>query len=228
MYLREWDSLHWTASAWIFENIFKASPEEIRLPTFFRQGRTRIDNLTLCFLGNASLNSTTHAYKHNKSYNNEGRCLTLELESHKLAFVFAYVPNSGQDLKRLDYRIGTWEKDMGDYLDSLRQRGLHVCYVGDLNVAHLDRDIWNVTAKHIAKSAGTTPQVRACMLAPPKAVRMPRMRSVAVAVSPQPAWDPRYKPIGTRCHDRAIRAGLRGLVPRIAPGRGSRLHGSSS
>ena len=35
-----------------------------------------------------------------------------------------------------------------------------VVYVGDLNVAHRDEDIWNVTASHIKKSAGTTPQER--------------------------------------------------------------------
>lgn len=32
--------------------------------------------------------------------------------------------------------------------------------LGDLNVAHLDADIWNVTAKHIPKSAGCTPRER--------------------------------------------------------------------
>jgi len=31
---------------------------------------------------------------------------------------------------------------------------------GDLNVAHLDLDIWNPDAKHLVKSAGTTPQER--------------------------------------------------------------------
>ena len=35
-----------------------------------------------------------------------------------------------------------------------------VVYVGDLNVAHRDEDIWNVTASRIKKSAGTTPQER--------------------------------------------------------------------
>ena len=37
---------------------------------------------------------------------------------------------------------------------------MRVC-VGVPDVAHLDADIWNVTAKHIAKSAGTTPRERA-------------------------------------------------------------------
>jgi len=35
-----------------------------------------------------------------------------------------------------------------------------VVLLGDLNVAHLDVDIWNVTAKHIPKSAGCTPRER--------------------------------------------------------------------
>ena len=35
-----------------------------------------------------------------------------------------------------------------------------VVYGGDLNVAHLDGDIWNLEAKHIPKSAGTTPEER--------------------------------------------------------------------
>ena len=40
------------------------------------------------------------------------------------------------------------------------QKTKPVIFSGDLNVAHLDSDIWNPTAKHIAKSAGTTPQER--------------------------------------------------------------------
>ena len=34
-------------------------------------------------------------------------------------------------------------------------------YAGDLNVAHLDLDIYNYEAKHIVKQAGLTPQERA-------------------------------------------------------------------
>ena len=90
---------------------------------------------------------------------NEGRTLTLELDS--CFVVGAYVPNSGQDLGRLKYRIDTWEPAMRDHLLALEAQGKPVLLIGDLNVAHLDADIWNVTAKHIAKSAGTTPQERA-------------------------------------------------------------------
>jgi len=92
-----------------------------------------------------------------KDYNAEGRVISFELE--KAWVVFAYVPNSGMDLKRLDYRIGDWERDMCAFLSKL-QEDKPVIYGGDFNVAHLDDDIWNVDAKHIPKSAGTTPAER--------------------------------------------------------------------
>ena len=91
-------------------------------------------------------------------YNEEGRCLTLELP--ELFVVTAYVPNAGTDLKRLNERIGEWEAGMNDYLAALD--GLKpVVYIGDLNVAHQDRDIWNCGAPHVPKSAGTSPEERA-------------------------------------------------------------------
>lgn len=93
-----------------------------------------------------------------RGYTDEGRTLTLEFERFYL--VTAYVPNSGQDLKRLGYRVDEWERDMRAYLKELDAKK-PVLYVGDLNVAHRDEDIWNVTASHIKKSAGTTPQERA-------------------------------------------------------------------
>ena len=90
----------------------------------------------------------------------EGRTITLSFED--VHAVLAYVPNSGQDLKRLDERIGTWEPAMRSYLKQLSggADGKPVVLLGDLNVAHLDADIWNVTAKHIPKSAGCTPRER--------------------------------------------------------------------
>ena len=45
-----------------------------------------------------------------EGYTDEGRTLTLEFDGFYL--VTAYVPNSGQDLKRLGYRIDEWERDM--------------------------------------------------------------------------------------------------------------------
>lgn len=73
--------------------------------------------------------------------------------------MFSYVPNSGDGLKRLRYRIDTWEADCRTFLTQLAEEK-PVCYVGDLNVAHLDSDIWNAGAKHLEKSAGTTTEER--------------------------------------------------------------------
>ena len=48
---------------------------------------------------------------------------------------------------------------MRGYLKGLEEKK-PVILIGDLNVAHLDIDIWNVTAKHVVKSAGCTPRER--------------------------------------------------------------------
>ena len=88
----------------------------------------------------------------------EGRTITLALDG--LSVVAAYVPNSGQSLDRLSYRTDTWEPAMLAHLQKLEATAPCVLF-GDLNVAHLDADIWNVGAKHLVKSAGTTPQERA-------------------------------------------------------------------
>lgn len=87
----------------------------------------------------------------------EGRTITLGFDD--LHAVVAYVPNAGQDLKRLDERVETWEPAMRAHLTELGKTK-PVVLLGDLNVAHLDADIWNVTAKHIPKSAGCTPRER--------------------------------------------------------------------
>ena len=87
----------------------------------------------------------------------EGRTITLSFDD--VHAVLAYVPNSGQDLKRLNERVETWEPAMRAHLKELGATK-PVVLLGDLNVAHLDADIWNVTAKHIVKSAGCTPRER--------------------------------------------------------------------
>lgn len=72
-------------------------------------------------------------------HNDEGRCITLEYKDYFV--VNAYVPNSQDELKRLDYRM-EWEDDLRDYLISLnKQKGVVFC--GDLNVAHKEMDLKN-------------------------------------------------------------------------------------
>ena len=72
-------------------------------------------------------------------YNDEGRVITLEFEN--FFFVCAYVPNSQEELKRLDYRM-IFEDDMREYLCELKAQK-PVIYTGDLNVAHSEIDLKN-------------------------------------------------------------------------------------
>ncbi len=82
-------------------------------------------------------------------HDEEGRVLTLEYESFYLVNV--YVPNSGSDLKRLDYRQ-TWDHAFFDFLKKLEeQKPVVVC--GDFNVAHKEIDLARPKANY-NKSAG--------------------------------------------------------------------------
>ncbi len=76
-------------------------------------------------------------YGINAKYNDEGRVITLEYE--KFYLVNAYVPNSQDGLKRIEYRE-IFEDDMRNYLSSLNKP---VIYCGDLNVAHNPIDLKN-------------------------------------------------------------------------------------
>lgn len=70
-------------------------------------------------------------------HDTEGRVLTAEYADYFLVTV--YVPNSGGELKRLEYRT-QWDKAFCDYLKELdKKKPVVVC--GDLNVAHRDIDL---------------------------------------------------------------------------------------
>ena len=90
-------------------------------------------------------------------YNNEGRVITLEYE--KFYLVNAYVPNSQEELKRLDFRM-EFEDDMRDYLSKLAEVK-PVIYCGDLNVAHEEIDIKNAKANE--RNAGFSIEERTKM-----------------------------------------------------------------
>lgn len=84
-----------------------------------------------------------------KKHDSEGRVIAAEFS--KFILVTVYTPNSGSELKRLDYRQD-WDKAFLKYLQKLeQQKPLIVC--GDLNVAHRDIDIARPKANY-NKTAG--------------------------------------------------------------------------
>ena len=87
-------------------------------------------------------------------HDHEGRIITAEYEDFYL--VTAYVPNSQDGLRRLDYRQ-QWDKDLRVYLKELETRK-PVVLCGDLNVAH--REIVLKNPKSNRKNAGFTDEER--------------------------------------------------------------------
>jgi exodeoxyribonuclease-3 len=84
-------------------------------------------------------------------HDNEGRTITAEFENFYV--VNSYIPNSGQGLKRLDYRE-QWDKDMLVYLKELESKK-PVLFCGDMNVCHQEIDIARPKPNY-NKSAGYT------------------------------------------------------------------------
>jgi len=93
-------------------------------------------------------------------HDNEGRLVVVEMPL--FTFCNVYVPNSGQKLERLAYRTEEWDKDFLAFMQSKQQQpSKPVLWLGDLNVAHTNLEVWNDGAKHLPKQAGVTPQERA-------------------------------------------------------------------
>lgn len=84
-----------------------------------------------------------------EEHDQEGRVLCAEFE--KFFLVTVYTPNSGSELKRLDYRQ-TWDQAFCDYLKNLEQTK-PVVFCGDLNVAHESIDLAR-PKQNYNKSAG--------------------------------------------------------------------------
>ena len=92
-------------------------------------------------------------------HDHEGRVITLEYDNFFLVTV--YVPNSQDELKRLDYRM-KWEDDFRNYLLSLdKMKPVVVC--GDLNVAHKEIDLKH--PKTNRRNPGFTDEERSKMTA---------------------------------------------------------------
>lgn len=86
-----------------------------------------------------------------EEHDTEGRVIAAEFENFFLITV--YTPNSGSELKRLEYRQ-QWDTDFLNYLKKLEEsKPIIVC--GDLNVAHRDIDLARPKPNY-NKSAGYT------------------------------------------------------------------------
>lgn len=87
-------------------------------------------------------------------HDHEGRVITMEMEDFFLITV--YVPNSQDELRRLDYRM-QWEDDFRTYVKQLDViKPVIIC--GDLNVAHEEIDLKN--PKTNRRNAGFTDEER--------------------------------------------------------------------
>lgn len=91
-----------------------------------------------------------------EKHDHEGRVITLEFEDYY--FITVYVPNSQNELLRLDYRQ-EWEADFLAYILKLEEKK-PVIYCGDLNVAHQEIDLKNPSTNH--HNAGFTDEERSC------------------------------------------------------------------
>jgi exodeoxyribonuclease III len=88
-------------------------------------------------------------------HDQEGRVVAACFES--FGVVTVYTPNSGQDLKRLEYRK-KWDADFVVFLDQLAAKwGKPLIVCGDFNVAHEEIDIARPKSNY-NKSAGYTQQ----------------------------------------------------------------------
>ena len=87
-------------------------------------------------------------------HDHEGRVIAAEYE--KFYLVCVYVPNSQDELKRLDYRM-QWEDDFRAYVTALAEKK-SVVICGDLNVAHEEIDLKN--PKTNRKNPGFTDEER--------------------------------------------------------------------
>ncbi|NDH07850.1 exodeoxyribonuclease III, partial [bacterium] len=87
----------------------------------------------------------------------QGRMICMTFAEYHLITV--YVPNSGMELGRLDYRTTGWDADLRAYVQQkMRTKSVVLC--GDFNIAYLPCDFHN-PKKYSQKSAGLTEEERA-------------------------------------------------------------------
>ena len=89
-------------------------------------------------------------------HDSEGRVITATFKDYIV--VNAYIPNSGQGLKRLEYRR-QWDIALRAYLVELAQGKRPVIFTGDLNVAHQPIDIARPKPNYNKTAGYTQPEI---------------------------------------------------------------------
>ncbi|XP_026414689.1 DNA-(apurinic or apyrimidinic site) lyase, chloroplastic-like isoform X2 [Papaver somniferum] len=90
-----------------------------------------------------------------QDHDSEGRLVKVEFDTFYL--LNGYVPNSGDGLKRLSYRVTQWDSSLANYMKEL-EKSKPVILTGDLNCAHQEIDIYNPAGNR--RSAGFTIEER--------------------------------------------------------------------
>ncbi|KNH07584.1 apurinic/apyrimidinic endonuclease [Perkinsela sp. CCAP 1560/4] len=95
----------------------------------------------------------------------EGRVIIIEFDS--IVVVNTYVPNAGDGLKRVDYRVKEWDRKMEGCLQRINTyltgtgKNKNVIWTGDLNVAERDYDrYFQKSYTEMGKCAGFSPMER--------------------------------------------------------------------
>jgi len=95
----------------------------------------------------------------------EGRVVIIEFDS--IVLINTYVPNAGDGLRRIDFRVNVWDKKMIQCLKNLQKhleytkKDKSIIWTGDLNVAVLDYDRYFFKSyEEMGKCAGFSPQER--------------------------------------------------------------------
>lgn len=130
---------------------FHFTPEGYTI--YYTNSKIRKGYSGVCVFSKIKPLNVLYGLKENK-YDEEGRIITLEYEN--FYYIACYVPNSGDGLKRLDFRM-QFEKDMVEYLNELSTKK-PIIYAGDLNVAHKEIDLKN--PKTNERNAGYTIEER--------------------------------------------------------------------
>ena len=140
------------------ETKMQAGQAELDLPDYFEYGcyadkKGYSGTLTLSKTEPISVSTGMGIDLHD----HEGRIVCLEFPD--FYSVNVYVPNSQNELARLDYRM-KWEDDFRAYVKEL-EKTKPVIICGDMNVAHREIDLKNPSANR--RNAGFTDEERAKM-----------------------------------------------------------------